>query len=580
MIVSPNKDNHLLLIPGQLGGGNFAKLSSFPGFTKWQDRNLVLRVTGQNIQHIMNHWPDAEWIGGCEAIKIAHLRMLGLAKDVAEAKINPAILPDDSGYTYKRKPMDHQRKAFGLSRDRKAFGLFMEQGTGKTKVIIDTACYLWNKKEIDFLVIVAWPNGVHRNWVDYELPVDMSVPYVAEYWSSNHNTKHKSLAYRELLMQKDKLRVFSFNVEAFVSEAAQKMLLTILHSNRCMLAIDQSASIKNPQALRTKFLVDEASELAAYRRVLDGAPVAEGASELYSQFKFLDPMIIGHDTWTGFRAEFCDVGYFNEIKGYKNLDQLHQRIDGHCYRVLAQDCQDLPPRIYTRWSFDLTANEERIFNELKTQDLAFFKGGVASSVGEEDGDGEPTEIIEEHLALVKNLRLQQISSGWWPGEDLKQIEKTKSSRLQALEQMLAQIKGKVLIFSRFRADLDAIAKLLGEEAVSYHGGIGEEERATAKRRFMTDDAVRYFIGQPRSAGIGHTLTAASHVVFYSNDPSLRMREECEKRVHRTGLKHKVVVWDMIARQSHDCAILRALKEKKNLSDVILRDPANFFLEHE
>ena len=579
MIVSPHRENHLLVIPGQLSGGNFAKLSSFPGHTKWQDRNLVVRITGQNLQHILNNWPTAEWIGGCDEVRSDYLQQLGLAKDVAEQKANTAIIPDDSGYTYKRAPMDHQRKAFGLSRDKRAFGLFMEQGTGKTKVVIDTACYLYQKKEIDFLVIVAWPNGVHRNWIDYELPEDMSVPYAAGYWSAKHTSKKQRVEWEKMLLQRDKLRVMAFNVEAFVSPSAQAFLESILRSNRCMFVIDQSASIKNPQALRTKFLVDKMSTLAPYRRVLDGAPVAEGASEFYSQFKFLDPMIIGHDTWTGFKAEFCNIGFFNEIKGYKNLDELHRRVDGHCYRVLADDCQDLPERIYKMWPFDLGDNEQRIFDELKATDLAFFRTDKAKDESEEDN--EPSaQTLEEHLALVKNLRLQQISSGWWPVDGVKMIENDTPCRLKALLLLLEQAEGKALIYSRFRADLEAIAKVLGKKAVSYHGGIGDEERAEAKKRFMTDPNTLYFIGQPRSAGIGHTLTAAHHVIFYCNDPSLRMREECEKRAHRQGLKHKLIIWDLVARKSHDSAIIRALKAKKNLSDIILKDPTSFFLCHE
>lgn len=149
MIISPHKENHLLLIPGSLNGENFAKLKSWPGYYKWEGRNLVIRCTGENLQKVLNEWPDAEWIGGCDEIRSNYLKSLGLSKEIAEAKRNMAVLPDDSGYKYKREPMEHQRKAFLLSRDRKAFGLFMEQGTGKTKVTIDTACYLYQKGEID-----------------------------------------------------------------------------------------------------------------------------------------------------------------------------------------------------------------------------------------------------------------------------------------------------------------------------------------------------------------------------------------------------------------------------------------------
>jgi SNF2 family DNA or RNA helicase len=489
-------------------------------------------------------------------------------------KSQPLRKVNDKGYSYKRKPMDHQRRAFALSRDRKTFGLFMEQGTGKTKVSLDTAQWLYGKGEIEALVVVAWPNGVHRNWVDYEIPADVKKPYYAEYWSSNWKTKHRQKAL-QLFREAPKgrgLKIFCMNVEALVSKGAQDYLLQLLTSHKCLLLIDQSASIKNPQAQRTKFLINKCSPLAPYRRVLDGQPVAEGASELFSQFKFLDPWIIGHDTWTGFKAEFCEIGFFNEIKGYRNMDKLRAKIDGYCFRVREEECLDLPPRIYKRWSFDLTEQERRIYDELKVQSLAYF-----SKDGQLEDD---PDSLEEHNALVKNMRLQQISSGWWPLDKLRPISKPPS-RLEALLSLLQSLgKDKALIFARFRADLAIIQKALATTAVSYHGGINEEDRREAKVRFMKDPHTTYFLGQPRSAGFGHTLTAAKHIIFYSNDHSLRLREECEKRVHRQGLKHRLIIWDLCAAHTHDVNILRAFRAKKELANEILSDPDNFFLQYD
>lgn len=583
MTVTPNREGHLLLIPEKLGGGNFTKLSAFPGYSKWLDRSLIIRSTGANLAYLLERWPDAAWVGGAEDVRDAYLAEEARAEEVRELKHASRPLYDDGSYVYKREPMEHQRKAFLLSRDLPAFGLFMEQGTGKTKVILDTASYLFQQDKIDALIIVAWPNGVHRNWIDYELGEDMSVPYFAEYWGANNQAKHRRVAFRKLQLRPRAagLKVMAFNVECFLSEPAKELILELLGNFRCLFVIDQSASIKNPEAKRTKFLVGKCSTLAPYRRVLDGAPVAEGADELYSQFKFLDPNIIGHDTWTAFKAEYCEIGYFKQIKGYKNLPKLRSRIDPYCYRVLADDCLDLPERVYKRWSFDLAPGEQRVFDELKLLSLASFSDLQLNEEDREDVDldFESDDILTTSLALVKNLRLQQISSGWWPKGERRSIE-ARPTRLDALLTLLDAATGKALIFSRFRGDLELMAEVLGKKAVSYHGGVSPDDRAEAKRRFMNDPKVLYFVGQPRSAGIGHTLTAARHVIFYSNDPSLRLREECEKRAHRQGLKHKLIVWDLIARGSHDIAVVRSLRAKKELANVIMEDPDNFFLQHE
>ena len=573
MIIAPSKAGHLLAISeSHLGGGDFGKLCSLPGYYRWEDRNAIFRATGANIAHILANWPDAKWIGGTDSILQEYLGQQDLAASAVREKQQPSKTINDKGYSYKRKPMEHQRRAFALSRDRKTFGLFMEQGTGKTKVTLDTAQWLYSKGLINCLLVVAWPNGVHRNWIDCEIPLDVRKPYYAEYWSSNWATRHRQKALDKFLAAPDKcLKIFCMSVESLASPAAKTYLLKLLQTFKCLFVIDQSASIKNPQAKRTKFLIDKCSTLAPYRRVLDGQPVAEGASELFSQFKFLDPWIIGHDTWTGFKAEFCVIGFFNEIKGYRNMDQLRAKIDGYSFRVREEECLDLPPRIYKRWSFELSEDERRIYDELKVRNLATF---------EKDGDLDDEENLEEHNALVKNMRLQQISSGWWPIDKLKPIS-VPPSRLEALLNLLQSIgSDKALIFARFRADLAIIQKALATTAVSYHGGINEEDRREAKVRFMQDPQVTYFLGQPRSAGLGHTLTAAKHVIFYSNDHSLRLREECEKRVHRQGLKHRVIIWDLCAHATHDSNIVRAFRAKKELANEILSDPDNFFLQYD
>lgn len=583
MVITPHSGGNLLAVT-KLGGGNFAKLSSFPGFSKWQDRNLIFRPTGANIAYVIEHWPEAEWIGGAEDLKADYERERDRGTAVAAQKqalaAPGARVPVVRDYKFKRAPMAHQAKAFLLSREAPAFGLFMEQGTGKTKVIIDTACYLYRKGLIDALVVVAWPNGVHRNWVEYELEEDMTVPYLAKAWNSGDDTVKGRVDWRKWILTKDRLKFAGFNIECFRSPRGQELLLDILSSHRCLFVIDQSASIKNHKAQRTEFLIKEAAPLAPFRRIMDGAPVAEGAEELFSQFKFLDPSIIGHDTWTAFRAEFCTIGYFREITGYKNLPELRRRIDGYCYRVLSAECQDLPERIYKLWPFDLSDNEQRIFDELKTKELSFFDGAIDAE--DEEVELETNRHIEEHRALVKNLRLQQISSGWWPEEgEFKPIDpEDEPSRLTALRGLLEAAPGKALIFARFRADLHLIQRVLGKEALSYHGGISSADKDHAKRQFLTNPKIKYLIGQPSSLGIGHTLTVARHVIFYANHPSLRLREECEKRAHREGQKHNLLIWDLIARRSHDTNGVRALREKKSIANLILQDPETYFLVHE
>src|SRR5213075_298820 len=125
------------------------------------------------------------------------------------------------------------------------------QGTGKTKVALDTAQWLFAKKKIELLLVVAWPNGVHRNWIDYEIPADVKEPYLTGYWSANYKAKHRQEALNKFLEAPvNKLKIFCFNVEAFAGLNAQAYILRLLGKHKTLLLIDQSASIKNPQAKR------------------------------------------------------------------------------------------------------------------------------------------------------------------------------------------------------------------------------------------------------------------------------------------------------------------------------------------
>ena len=472
---------------------------------------------------------------------------------------------------FKRPPFAKQLEAWELSKDKPNFALFMEQGTGKTKVTLDTANYLYSEGKIDILIVVAWPNGVHRNWVDIEVTKDLNCPYLATFWQSSLS-KQKQDDIKKVYTYKDGLRVMTYNIEAMRTEKGIKNIKRFLDSGKVLLVVDQSACIKSSKAQQTKNMLKLSKHPnVLYKRILDGDPCAEGLWEYYTQFKFLDPDIIGLRSFTAFKHEYCILSYkFNAIIDYKNKDDLLVKIDPYVFRCTAEECVDLPEKVYKRWNFDLSKKERQLYDSMKNHSVAFFN------------DGNDDFMSHESLALTKNMRLQQITSGWLnveKGETTQLIPIDKEpSRFTAFKNLIEVAKGKILIFARFVKDIQLLEELLGEEAVSYHGGISDDEKAEAKRAFMEDDKTRFFIGQPSTAGIGHTLTAAKHIVFYSNSHSLRLRKECEKRAHRTGLKHHLIIWDLVATGTQDANIIQCLINKKKVADEILKDPENFFLQ--
>lgn len=544
----------------KLDAGNIQKLGSLPGFKKWIGRDLLFDPTGANIDRIQKFWPDAVWEEDALPILDKYIESLKEAEETRQMK--KYNLPDDDDFKFKTRPFDHQRKAFYMSRDKEAFGLLMEQGTGKTKVIIDNAAYLYSKSQITALVIIA-PNGVHRNWLEKEIPEHMPewCPVESVYYYSGMTKKHR-MKFSDTLFAEDCLRVFSFNVEAFVSNAAVTLMNKILMTNSVMLVVDESSRIKRPGAKRTK-TITKFSKQAKYRRIMTGTPVTKGPEDVYSQFKFLDPNILGYDSFYSFKAQYCIMGGYEnkQIVSYQNIAELTRNIEGHSFRVLKKDCLDLPPKIYQRHHVEMSPKQKKLYNEMRKEFIAEMEG----------------ETIDAPEAITRLLRLQQIACGWFPTENGNKPIDEKNNRLHALFDVLEEIDSKVIIWARFKADLKAIERALGEFAVSYHGDISNDARALAVERFQNDPKIKFFIGQPQSGGIGLTLTAADYAVYYSNSFDLEVRLQSEDRCHRIGTKNTVTYIDIECRGTIDKKIITALRNKKNLADAINKDPISLFL---
>ena len=562
MIITKAEFGKYCVIKSKLDGDTFEKLSTLPGFKKWVGRDLLFDPTGANIDRIHKYFPNAEWDESASPELDKYISNLKAMEE--NLKMKEAELPDNDDFKFKTKPFDHQRKAFYMSRDKKAFALLMEQGTGKTKVIIDNAAYLYSKGEINSLVVIA-PNGVHRNWVkEVSTHIPDWCPHKTFYYSSGMNKKRIE-EFNEVHSSTLDLKIFTFNVEAFVSQKAIYYMQKILVSGNVMLVADESSRIKRPGAKRTK-IITKFGKQAKYKRIMTGTPVTKGAEDVYSQFKFLDPQILGYDSFYSFKARYCIMGGFEnrEVVSYQNIEELTRNIEGHSFRVLKKDCLDLPDKIYQRHYVEMTPKQKKIYQNMKKSFVAELEG----------------QTIEAPEAITRLLRLQQILCGWFPTEEgISKIDE-KNPRIEALKEILSDIDSKVIIWARFKADLRAIERALGDLAVSYHGDVTSDARELAVSRFQDDPKIKYFIGNPQSGGIGLTLTAADYAIYYSNSFDLEQRMQSEDRCHRIGTKNNITYIDIEARKTVDSKIIKALREKKNIADVITKDPISLFMEEE
>ena len=470
-------------------------------------------------------------------------------------------------YKFKFKPYEHQLKALEKSWNKEYYALFMDMGTGKSKVLIDNIAMLYDKGEIDSALIIA-PKGVYRNWERKELPTHLPDHVKANIvtWSPE-KTKKKQEELNTLNKITDDLQIFLMNVEALSTKRGVEVADKFLLCHRAMLAVDESTTIKSRTANRTKNII-KLGKNAPYRRILTGSPVTKSPLDLYTQCDFLENNVLGHTSFWTFQNRYAKMvrknmgaHSFNQIVGYQNLSELNELIEEFSFRVRKEDCLDLPDKVYTKRSVELTPEQRKLYDQLKRNALAII---------EDEG------MVSASTILTQLLRLQQVCSGFAKLEDGRMI-KVPSNKLTELMSVLEETDGKVIIWGNFTHDLEiigeALTKQYGAESVElFYGGTPGEERQLIVEKFQNkDDPLRFFVGQPRTGGYGLTLTEAKTVIYYSNGYYLEVRLQSEDRAHRIGQVNKVTYIDIVADKTSDEKILRALRNKIDISSQVLAE---------
>ena len=466
-------------------------------------------------------------------------------------------------YKFKLKPYAHQLTALEKSWNRDTFAYFMEMGTGKTKVLIDNLSMLYDKGKVDGALIVA-PKGVVGTWYNQELPTHLPdhIENVTILWQSNINKKQEKKL-KSLFEIETALHILIVNVEALSTEKGRSFAAQFLRSHKSLMAIDESTTIKNPKAKRTKNILSLAS-LAKYRRVMTGSPVTKNPLDLYTQCQFLDIHHLGHESYYSFRNRYALMKSanisgrsINLVVGYQNLTELSNKLKPFSYRVLKDDCLDLPDKVYMKREIQLTDEQKKLYKQMRQEALATLNGKTVTTM----------------TALTQLMRLHQITCGHFSADD-GSIQEIKNNRLSELLDVLDEIEGKAIIWAHYQHDVRNIFKLLEDKygpgsVVHYYGKTLPEQRDYAIKNFKDNDKVRFFVGTPQTGGYGITLVQANTVIYYSNGYDLEKRMQSEDRAHRIGQKKKVTYVDIIAEDTVDTKIVKSLRKKINIAAEVM-----------
>ena len=464
-------------------------------------------------------------------------------------------------YKFKSKPFAHQSKALEMSWNKEVFAYFMEMGTGKSKVLIDNIAMLFNAGKINGALIIA-PKGVYKNWFDSEIPSHMP-DYIEKkigLWRTDPNAKDL----KPLFSTGAELHILIMNVEAFSTKKGVLFAHKFLSCHNALIGIDESTTIKNPNAKRTKSILS-LKPLSKFRRILTGSPVTKSPLDLFSQCQFLDSWLLNQSSYYAFRTRYAVCRKINVsgrqveiVVGYRNLGELSEKVKPFSYRVLKDDCLDLPPKTYTKRIIELSDEQKKVYKTMKEKAIAFLNGKMVSTAA----------------VITQLMRLHQITCGHFKSDD-GDVQDVKSNRLNELMDVLEEVEGKAVIWAHYRYDIEkiveSIIKQYGENSVvTYYGDTSTEDRQLAIKKIQDPNSpVRFIVGTPQTGGYGITLTGASTMIYYSNGYDLEKRQQSEARIDRIGQEKPMTYIDIIAEGTVDDKIVQSLRKKVNIATEIM-----------
>lgn len=573
----------------------------------------IYPITEPNMQHIatmVSRYGDAVELGEGVSVFLAHALLQARAMDIKAKRISEYTFSHEAppilDYKFKTTPFKHQIVGFDACRNEDKFALFMEMGTGKTKVVVDRACYgLSQKCGFDaaiaasalpapedtsdaanlerrtriFKLLVIAPKSILHNW-GREFTTHATLPFAFGVMSGGAGDRIEAI--KEVMTAPQRLKVVAINYDAV---AKWGQILGICGWD--LVVADESTRIKTPGRKRTQATIDIASKVPN-RMILTGQPITKNVLDLYSQCEFLAPGegVLGYTSFAAFTRRYTEADpYVPQRRVPRNVEELKQKIARISFIVKKKECLDLPEKTYEVESITMSDEQRALYKELRDR--------LYAELMSEPTTGVQGSISIRHT-LTKLLRLAQVTSGFIPldaelGIDGLPIDKgnreikefSPNPKLERCIELVGDITdphdkagAKTLIWCRFVHDIKAVERGLesaGIASVSFYGETKDEEREAAIRQYNDNDDIRVFVGQAQSGGLGLTLVGSetcptSTEIFYSNDFNLELRMQAEDRAHRIGMHVPLTIVDLLCPGTIDQIMHQRLRDKRDIAE--------------
>jgi len=512
---------------------------------------------------------------------------------------HPPKLPE--GFTFITEPFAHQRAGLEWLLKHPRAGLFYDPGLGKCKITVDLY-----RATLDPMLILC-PRVVLRTWAR---------EFVTHGGITDTVVLSGTPKQKEALLTQIQERAPAATIVTY--ETAVRLAPALLRVKYRRIVADESHRIKAIHSIRTKAAL-MLSERAAGRVLLSGTPSLGSPLNLYAQLRFLGNYFAA-ESWLDYKKAYVTFppeelrqGKPKTVLGFKNLDDLNDRVGEVCLRKTQEECLDLPEQRIIDVPFAVYGPQRALYN------------AIIENKGDEVGESVRHALLDGQLSqasgptlkdayvlatepITQLNKLEQITSGFVhrtfdnPGfcngcknlvacveakvrpftrrcEFVHQptLEKEvfeKNARLDTfadlLEDLLEDAKNKVIVWTRYIAELDLIAahlKKAGVPFVRVQGGMSTEAFEGAMHQFNTDPAIRVYLGQVAS-GIGVTLNAANYMVYFSLPWSLEQYLQSKARNYRIGQDKKTTVFRLLALDTTDFDKAAALDQKIDIEAMI------------
>lgn len=524
---------------------------------------------------------------------------------------------------YKTKPYNHQIEAYKKLYGKESSALFMEQGTGKSKIAIDIACNLFLEGKINAVLLIA-PNGVQTQWAEEQIPTHSSVVTNIKVWKSNGGKLYKRILEKFIVSDDghSRLKWFCTSIDVFSTKNHLNMFLEYLLNNNVYIIIDESTRIKNPKANRTFNICYQLGRfkkarkritayfpLSKYRSILTGTIITNSPYDLFSMMEFLK---FGYFdcNYYAFKArygiEIKDVHpgtgriyhrgintseiksilkYHEEGKEVENIafimgvltDSIRYILKHKDLKIPYKNLEELKEKI-APVSFIVRKKDcldlppkiyEKLYVEMNKEQKRIYKD-LEYRLLAEYNNKELT--VMNKVSLIG--RLQQVTGGFFPYRSTNNKAKiipitNVNPKIRCLKYDLEETGDEIIIiWARFVGELKMLQQELSKSFPNkivklYYGGTLQYERKNIISDFK-EGMVDIFIANPRTAGVGLNLQRSRFQYFYSNSYSLEDRVQAEDRSHRIGIKRAVLYKDIIMKGTVDEKVHQVLKQKRDL----------------